>query len=156
MNSYELLENEACKEGIDIIDYDFRNKSIKGLYCDSTIAISSAVETVSERTSILAEELGHYHTSVGDILDQTDASNRKQERHARLWAYDRLIGLSGIIKGFENCCRSRYELAECLGVTETFLQEAIDCYGEKYGACVEIDGYLIMFAPALGVIKKYK
>lgn len=155
MNSYELLENEACEEGIEIIDYDFKSENIKGLYCDNAIAISSSVASLSERTSILAEELGHYHTSVGDILDQTDTSNRKQERRARLWAYDKLVGLSGIIKGFESCCQSRYELAECLGVTEMFLQEAIDCYVEKYGTCVEIDGYLILFTPTLGVIKKF-
>ena len=24
MNSYELLENEACEEGVDVVGYDFR------------------------------------------------------------------------------------------------------------------------------------
>ena len=42
----------------------------------------------------LAEELGHHYTTVGDILDQTNVSNRKQERLARVWAYNRRIGLT--------------------------------------------------------------
>ena len=155
MNSYELLENEACEEGIEIIDYNFKNEKIKGLYCDNAIAISSSVASLTEKTSILAEELGHYHTSVGDILDQSDTSNRKQERKARLWAYDKLIGLSGIIKGFEAGCQSHYELAEYLEVTEVFLMEALECYKEKYGVCVETNGYFIVFTPSLGVIKKF-
>lgn len=119
------------------------------------IAIRKDIPTLKEKACVLAEELGHYHTTVGNILDQNIASNRKQERRARLWAYDKMIGLAGIIKGFEAGCQSRYELAEYLGVTEEFLQEAIDCYKEKYGPCIEVDDYTIVFAPGLGVIKKY-
>lgn len=155
MNSFELLENEACEEGVDIVGYGFQSERIRGLYCNGTVAISNDVDTLTEKTCILAEELGHYHTTTGDILDQTDVSNRKQERHARIWAYDKLIGFSGIIRGFEAGCQTRYELAECLGVTEEFLQEAIDCYEAKYGPYVKIDGYMIMFTPGLGVMKKF-
>lgn len=155
MNSFELLENEACEEGVDVIGYDFNSNRIKGLYCNGTVAISNDIDTVTERTTILAEELGHYYTSTGNILDQTDVSNRKQERHARIWAYDKLIGLSGILRGFEAGCQSRYELAEFLGVTEEFLQEALDCYAARYGVCIQIDKYVIYFTPYLGVAKLY-
>ena len=155
MNSYELLENEACEEGIEIIDYEFKSERIKGLYCDGSIAISKALQTTPEKLSILAEELGHYYTTTGNILEQTDISNRKQEYRARLWAYDRLIGLSGIITGFENHCQNQHELAECLEVSEEFLMEALECYKEKYGMCVETDEYFIIFTPSLGVIKKF-
>ncbi len=55
------------------------------------IAIRQNIPTLKEKACILAEELGHYHTSVGNILDQTNFNNRKQERAGRLWAYDRLI-----------------------------------------------------------------
>lgn len=154
MNSYELLENEACEEGIKIIDYEFKSERIKGLYCDGSIAISKGLRTTPEKISVLAEELGHYYTTAGDITDQTDISNRKQEHRARLWAYDKLIGLSGIIKGFESGCQTRYELAEFLRVPESFLQEALECYKDRYGVCVESDGYYIIFTPSLGVIKK--
>ena len=150
--TYEYLQKQYKQLNIQELDLSEVN-GLKGLCLDNNIAIEKTLNR-TEKTCVLAEELGHYHTTAGDILDQTDVSNRKQERHARLWAYDKLIGLSGIIKGFEAGCQSRYELAECLGVTEEFLQEAIDCYSAKYGVCVQIGDYVIMFTPALGVMKK--
>ena len=80
MNIYEHLENEACKDGIEIIHREFKSNRIKGLYCDGTVALNSHIETSKERACILAEELGHHHTSVGVIVDLSDAQNRKQER----------------------------------------------------------------------------
>ena len=48
-------------------------------------------------------------------------------------AYDRRIGLSGIIQGYRQHCRNHYELAECLGVSEETLRDALELYHEKYG-----------------------
>ena len=39
MNTYEKLQDKACKDGIDVIDYPFNSNRIDGLYCDGTIAI---------------------------------------------------------------------------------------------------------------------
>ena len=86
MNTYEELQEEACKDGIDVIDYPFENKRIKGLYCDGTVAIRDNIDTTAEKACVLAEELGHHYTSVGNIIDMDSSSNRKQERQARLWA----------------------------------------------------------------------
>lgn len=33
----------------------------------------------AEKACVLAEELGHHYTAVGDIIDQSYYSNRKQE-----------------------------------------------------------------------------
>ena len=151
MGYYDLLK-EADETGIQVKEKPLLAHD--GLINGHRIAIRKDIPTLVQKTTVLAEELGHYHTSTGNILDQTNISNRKQEHHARLWAYDKLIGLSGIIKGFEAGCQSRYELAEHLNITEEFLQEAIDCYTAKYGACVQIDGYVIMFTPGLGVMKR--
>lgn len=153
MNMYEHLEDEACRDGIDIIDCDFESKKIKGLYCDNTIGINRNIETVEEKKCVLAEELGHHHTSVGCILDQTDAGNRKQERQARLWGYNKLIGLNRLIDAYEHGCQNRYELAEYLGVTDEYLHDCIECYRDKYGVCVTIGDYYIMFIPNLQVGK---
>ena len=46
-----------------------------------------------------------------------------------------------------------HDVAEYLDVTEEFLQEAIDCYRAKYGECVTVDSYYIMFIPHLMVGK---
>lgn len=148
MNSYERLQEEACKDGIEVIEINFSNK-IKGLYCDGTVAINENINTSTSKSCVLAEELGHHYTSVGNILDMTVIENRKQERQARLWAYNKKIGLKGLIRAFEHGCRSRHEIAEYLDVTEEFLTDCIDCYREKHGVGTVVDAYYIMFLPNL-------
>ena len=82
------------------------------------------------------------------------AGNRKQERKARLWAYNDLIGLRGLIDAYKHGCQNRYEIAEYLEVTDEFLEECITCYLNKYGVGVALDGYYITFIPHLTVLKK--
>ena len=151
MNACERLEDEACRDGIDVIDCNFNSDSIKGLYCDGVIGINKNIKNMTERSCILAEELGHHHTSAGNIIDQTKTENRKQEQRARMWAYNRQIGLSGIIDAYRQGCRNLHEMAECLDVTEEFLQDALEAYRLKYGHYVNVDNYTIYFEPSLMV-----
>lgn len=154
MTKYEELLYEAINDGISVDeDYSFKG-DLSGLYIDGNIALSNQLQTTPEKTCVLAEELGHHHTSVGNILDMNDVRNRKQERQARLWGYNKLIGLSGIINAFRAGCHSRHEIADFLDVTEEYLQECIDCYREKYGVCTEIDNYTIYFIPNMAVMEK--
>ena len=152
MNTYERLQDEACEDGIDVIDYTFHSNRIKGLYCDGVIAIREDM-TIPEKTCALAEELGHHETSVGNIIDMASAANRKQERQARLWAYNKQIGLIGLVQAFEHGCQNRFEIAEYLEVTEEFLEECIECYRNKYGICKRVDNYVVYFIPQLSVMK---
>lgn len=149
--NYEALLDEAQQDGLIVKEkpLKYNNGRIKG----KRIAIRKDIETSKEKACILAEELGHHYTSVGNILDQSNPDNRKQERKARLWGYDRLIGLSGIIRAFEYGCRNCYEMADYLGVTEVYLKECIDCYRKKYGISKKIGNYIIYFEPALTVGK---
>ena len=150
--NYEALLEEAHQEGLIVKEkpLKYNNGRIKG----KRIAIRKDIETNTEKTCVLAEELGHHYTSVGNILDMSDVCNRKQERQARLWGYDKLIGLTGIIKAFQAGCQNRHEIADNLEVTEEFLQECIDCYKEKYGVCIQVDNYTIFFIPNLAVMEK--
>lgn len=154
MTKYEELLYEAINDGISVDeDYSFKG-GLSGLYIDGNIALSNQLQTTPEKTCVLAEELGHHHTSVGNILDMNDVRNRKQERQARLWGYNKLIGLSGIIKAFRAGCHNRHEIAERLDVTEEYLQECIDCYRDKYGVYTEVDNYIVYFIPNLAVMEK--
>lgn len=146
---YETLLTRACNEGLIVKEkpLKYNNGRIKG----KRIAIRKDLETSAEKACVLAEELGHHYTSVGNILDQSNPENRKQERKARLWGYDRLIGLSGIIDAYRYGCQNRYEIADYLGVTEEFLQDCIDRYRSKYGICKQIDTYIVYFEPTLVV-----
>lgn len=150
--NYEALLEEAHQDGLIVKEkpLKYNNGRIKG----KRIAIRQDIETNTEKSCVLAEELGHHHTSVGNILDMNDVRNRKQERQARLWGYNKLIGLTGIINAFRAGCQSRHEIAELLDVTEEYLQECVDCYRDKYGVCTEVDNYTIYFIPHLAVMEK--
>ena len=144
--NYEELQIQACKDGIEIIEYPFKSSNIKGLYCNGTVALNEDMTQV-EKSCVLAEEIGHHCTSSGDILDQTDIMNRKQEYRARFYGYNLKIGLTGLIRAYEEGCQNLYEMAESLDVTEEYLQAAIDCYHAKYGQYTAVDNYMINFEP---------
>ena len=148
---YDVLLNDANTEGLSVKERPFHTYDgrIKG----KNIYLRKDMTTI-EKTCVLAEELGHYHTTVGNIMDMSNPQNRKQERQARKWGYNKLIGLTGIIQAFRAGCHSRHETAEYLGVTEEFLQECIDCYTEKYGEYAKIDNYIIFFIPNLAVMEE--
>lgn len=155
MNKYEELLTDADKSNVTVTNqFDLSDTRFKGLYCDGTIAISKNMNAESEKACILAEELGHHYTSSGNIIDMSVAENRKQELHARAWAYNRLIGLYGIINAYKSGCINGYEIAEHLNITEGFLSEALQYYKNKYGLCTTIDNYVIYFEPTLGVFEQ--
>lgn len=155
MTKLESLENEAIAENVEVIDYPFSSNRIKGLYCDGTVALNENIRTNSEKSCVLAEELGHYHTTYGNIICQSSVSNQKQELRARAWAYDKMVGLTGIIDAYKHGCRSTHDTAEYLDVTEEFLQDALKYYRRKYGIHTQIDNYIIYFEPTLGVLNMY-
>lgn len=148
---YEALLIEADNDGLIVKEkpLQYNNGRVKG----NRIAIRKDIDTSSEKTCVLAEELGHHYTSVGDILDLSDPSKRKQERQARLWGYNKLIGLSGLVKAFEAGCQNRFEVAEYLDVTDEYLCECLNTYRDKYGVGVTVDDYYIMFIPHLAIGK---
>ncbi|WP_334291565.1 ImmA/IrrE family metallo-endopeptidase [Lacrimispora indolis] len=142
--NYESLLEEADSHGIIIKERPLiaNDGRIRG----TQILIRQDM-TDCQKACVLAEELGHYHTTTGDILDQSDVSNQKQERTARLWAYNKMITLERLVAAKEAGCRNGYEIAEHLNVTEEFLQEALQCYQAKYGKGLQKDNYLILFEP---------
>lgn len=117
------------------------------------IAINQALPTQAEKSCVLAEEIGHHCTTTGNILDQSDTMNRKQEYRARLYGYNLRVGLIGIIQAYEACCRNLHEMAEYLDVPDDYLADVIDCYRSKYGQYVAVDNYMIYFIPQLAVMR---
>lgn len=143
--NYEQLLTAADQNGLAVKEHPLTDHD--GLLKGKRIAIRKDIETQAEKSCILAEELGHHYTTAGNILDQTDVMNRKQEYRARLYGYNLKIGLAGLIRAYEARCRNLYEMAEFLDATEEYLTEAIQCYRSKYGTCTAIDNYVIYFEP---------
>lgn len=124
----------------------------KGRIKGNRIAIRKDL-TDKEKKCVMAEELGHYYTGSGNILDQSSVSNRKQELQGRIYAYNRLVGLMGIINAYKNHCLNLAESAEYLDVTEEFLLDALSYYKSKYGKYVSVDSYIIFFEPSISVLE---
>lgn len=143
--TYEQLLTVADQEGLLVKEHSLINHD--GLISGRRIAIRRNIETQAGKSCVLAEEIGHHCTSSGNILDQTNIMNRKQEYRARLYGYNLKIGLSGLIRAYEAGCRNIFEMAEFLDATEEYLREAIQCYRSKYGICVAVDNYIIYFEP---------
>lgn len=143
--TYEQLLTAADQDGLLVKEKKLTKHD--GLLKGKRIAIRKDIETQAEKSCVLAEELGHYYTSSGDILDQDNIMKQKQEYRARLYGYNLKIGLTGLIRAYEAGCRNLYEMAEFLDATEEYLREAIRCYRSKYGVCAAVDNYVIYFEP---------
>lgn len=154
MTHYEKLQSVAERQDIVVREKPLTGHD--GLIYENRIAIRDDIPTSRQKACVLAEELGHYYTSVGNILDQKDTGNRKQELRARMWGYGILIQLSGLIRAFEHGCRSRYEIAEYLEVTEEYLEEALTRYRDRYGVCVSSGSYIIYFVPFFSIAKIFE
>ena len=149
--NYEQLLTATDQDGLLVKEQPLTGHD--GLICGSRIAIRKDIETQVEKSCVLAEEIGHYRTSFGNILDQSRAENRKQEYRARLYGYNLKIGLIGIVHAYEAGCRSLYEMAEYLDATEEYLKEVLDCYHSIHGVYATIDNYIIFFEPSFTVMK---
>lgn len=155
LTKLELLQEEALQHDIKVT-YASLPERIKGLYCEAcdispVIALNKHyIEDSKEETCIIAEELGHYYTSSGDLLDEAADMTvvRKQEEKARRWAAKRIISLNDIIRAYEYGARTRQEFAEYLETKEDFLCWAIEYYRKKYGIMKVVDfRYIIYFEP---------
>lgn len=151
MTHYEKLLDVAERQDIIVKEKPLYDND--GLIYKNRIAIRGTISTTKEKACVLAEELGHYYTSTGDIINLQDVGNRKQELHARVWGYNQLIGLIGLTKAFEHRCRNLYEMAEYLNVTEEYLQDALKYYRSKYGIYTTFNQYIIYFEPAFSIVR---
>ncbi|MFR6385303.1 MAG: ImmA/IrrE family metallo-endopeptidase [Lachnospiraceae bacterium] len=150
--NYEELLIESDRENLIVREKDIPGYG--GRIYKNRIAIHKGLTTSVEKACALAEELGHHYTTYGNILDQCNTSNRKQELRARAWAYNKQIGLLGLIRAYEHGCRNRFEIAEYLEVTEEVLEECLVFYQSKYGVCTNVDNYVVYFIPNLVIMKK--
>lgn len=141
---YESLLNEFESEYV--ISERAMPDSFGGLNGNNVIWINARLNEV-EKACILAEEIGHAKTTVGNILDLTKPKNRKQELKARRWAHKKIIPLQRLVNAHNEGVKTKHELVEHLNVTEEFLTEALEWYQNEYGICKSYGGYNITFDP---------
>lgn len=117
-----------------LIKYDksvrIREKQLKygfkGLYSNGIIFIEKSLTHI-EKKCILAEELGHYFTSSGEIIDQRSIVNIKQEKRAHMWAVNELVSCSSFLDAL-NLYQCDHAIAKHLEVTRWFLDDVYSVY----------------------------
>lgn len=156
MISYDNLAKDINILFDDQADLPLR---FKGMYIETSekqmILISKYISSAIEKKCILAEEIGHFHKTVGNIVNQELIDNKKQEQIARRWAFEKLVPLEGIISASKAGIRNRFELADHLDIVEDFLEEALQYYQRKHGMYFNFDGRHIIFFNPLFVIEYY-
>ena len=83
----------------------------------------------TEEKEKLSHELGHCAT--GAFYNRYAACDicERHERRANIWSIKKLIPKDELLKALDDCfCTNRFELAEHFGVSEDFMQMALDYY----------------------------
>ena len=124
--TYDELLDEATSDGLivkekPLVVYD-------GLIFGDKIGIKKDM-TTAKKACVLAEELGHYHTTVGNILDQSNLENQKQEFRARIWAFEKILSIEKILEAASKGHTEPHTMAEYLDVDEEFLREYLAWQG---------------------------
>lgn len=133
MTILETLEQEAYDLGIHLDERLLaEGDPVDGLYIrakDGTcIILINRHRPESTRAAVLAEEIGHYHTACGNIIDQRSVISRKIELRGRKHAYRRLVPKDAIGDLIQSGTRAFYDIAEELSLPEDFVREAYAYY----------------------------
>ncbi|MGE7622793.1 ImmA/IrrE family metallo-endopeptidase [Viridibacillus sp. NPDC096237] len=121
-------------------------KGLSGLYIDKQIIINNRL-SFYEKHCVLAEEIGHYETTYGDITNLESVSNQKLELTARRWGYEKIVSLDKLIECYVGDHRTEDDICTYLEITPQYLYSAIDRYLQRYGLSTVYNGYLIFFDP---------
>lgn len=149
--TYENLLIQAEKEGVKVNEIDCKTNKKYGRCIGDNIFINSNM-TYIEKKEILAEELAHHRKTHGNILNQSNISNIKQEIVARRESYNILLTPMDIIQSMKKTSNI-YEMADYLSITVETLYNILDDYKKRYGIGVKAGDYYLILEPVLGIIK---
>lgn len=118
----------ADEHGIDLYYYPMRQATAMS-FPDGTVAIDvDKIETSAEEATILAHEIGHIATGYFYNISTPLLTRSFCEGKAHRWAIKKLLPASKLQEVIEQGIQTTWELAEHFGVTEQFVQEAIQYY----------------------------
>lgn len=136
MKKLEELFHIIEKENIIFEENNIQYENSKGVYINipdipPTIGISKSI--VNDRckyVSIIAEELGHHFTSIGNLtIESKNYSEKlqkaKKENKAKTWAANFLISDDDFVQALYKCISTSYDMCDCFNVTNEILQYKI-------------------------------
>lgn len=116
-------------------------QKLAGFIHNNTIFINKD-NSYRKQLETVAEEIGHYETSAGDIVaTENKLEQAKQERKARDWGYQKLVSLSGLIVCYRQGFETLHEVADFFDISEQYLLESLDMYRRKLGLHFKFIGY---------------
>lgn len=151
LSKYEILLDKVYNYGIDVFELDLVGDCG---YCYNDVIFINKNSSEVTKYCILSEELGHYLKTVGDITNLEQTSNMKQEIVARRWSIDNLLTPDKIISVLLSGVSNKYELLDELYITDSFLDEAIQYYKNKFGIYYVGETHLLVFEP-LHIVEIY-
>ena len=89
----------------------------------------------------------------GDIASGDSEADKKQEALARSKAIERTVTLDRLIHCYFSHAWSLEEVADYFGVTEKYVQQAIQNYRNKYGLVFRYNGYYFDLRSAINISK---
>ena len=96
----------------------------------------------------IAEELGHYETSVGDLSILDTIEKQQQEKRARQYGYRYLVSLDELITCYKLGLTEYWEIAEVLEITPKYLWSSINYYKDAHGLIFDHKGCRFVFGIA--------
>ncbi|AWK52241.1 Zn peptidase [Clostridium beijerinckii] len=136
MNKLNDIFEIIKKENIILEETHIQHKDTKGIYFNvpgipPTIGISKSI--INDRCmylSILAEELGHHFTTLGDLTVKSSnysekLQKNKKENTAKLWAADFLISDEDFVQALYNCISTPCDMCDHFNVTDEILNYKI-------------------------------
>lgn len=149
MNLYEQWLQKADDIGLCVVENVPFESQARGLVCGNCIGLNQNIETTAEKACVLAEEIIHSQVNTGNILDQRNPNNVRQERITRKILHHHLADLRTIVYLMKSGYKEVAEIAEKMGITENFLFEAISSYKEEYGISLQLEDDILFFEPTI-------
>lgn len=126
---FEIIE----KENIIFEESNIQHEDTSGMYLNipdiaPVICISKSINNNRcKYLCVIAEELGHYFTTVGNLTVKSQnysekIQKEKKEKKAKLWASKLLISDKDFVQALYKCIPNQYNMCDYLNVTSEILK----------------------------------
>lgn len=154
MTLAERLDQEIEDKNISVLLYNLKSE-VKAAYYNAA-SLSGPVIVLNKKRDIMtsyegnglkAHELGHHHSSCGNLLEMPRRLQIKYETMADRWALRRVMPIHQLIAAYIAGARSMEDLSDYLEISPEFIARGLECYEHIYGPELKYNGIVITWDP---------
>jgi len=125
------------------LSFTFTNRMplFQGAYIFNNEVYINSNRDYRQNLQDLAEEIGHWKTTSGDIRKESTLYDQKQEHEARQFGYMMIVSLDGLIDCFKKGIATPWDIADYFECDIDYIWNALDTYKIKYGENFDYKGY---------------